>query len=107
MKSKITKILAFALLVIVVIGTVTASASESYNTYTYSIDGQPLDSPAAYTTSQQEVYNSTDMGLTKKFGGKKIASVKPRRTIAAMYSTLNQRGDRSYAFPCIIDVELE
>ena len=74
MKSKIVKILAFALLAIVVFGAVTASASTSYNTYTYSIDGQPLDSPDAYTTSQQEVYNSTDMGLTTKFGGKKIAS---------------------------------
>ena len=74
MKSKIVKILALALLAIVAFGAVTASASTSYNTYTYSIDGQPLDSPDAYTTSQQEVYNSTDMGLTTKFGGKKIAS---------------------------------
>ena len=74
MKSKITKILTFALLAILAFGTVTASASESYNTYTYSIDGEPLDSPAAYTTSAQEVYNSTDMGLTTKFDGKKIVS---------------------------------
>ena len=74
MKSKITKILAFALLAIVAFGTVTASASESYNTYTYSIDGEPLDSPAAYVTSAQEVYNSTAMGLTTKFGGTKIVS---------------------------------
>ncbi len=72
MKSKITKILTFALLAILAFGTVTASASESYNTYTYSIDGMPLDSPAAYTTSAQEVYNSTDMGLTTKFDKNKI-----------------------------------
>ena len=50
-----------------------------------------------------------DLGkkVTVYHNGKKIASVKPRRTIAAMYSTLNQRGDRSYAFPCIIEVEME
>ncbi len=74
MKSKIIKILVFALAAILMFGAVTASAFESYNTYTYSIDGEPLDSPAAYTTSAQEVYNSTKMGLTVKFGGTKIKS---------------------------------
>ena len=72
MKSKIVRILIFALTAVLVFGTVSASAFESYNTYTYSIDGEPLESPAAYTTSAQEVYNSTDMGLTTKFGGTKI-----------------------------------
>ena len=57
-----------------VFGAVSASAFESYDTYTYSIDGEALDSPAAYTTSPQEVYNSTKMGLTTKFGGQKIKS---------------------------------
>ena len=55
MKNKISKILIFALLATLVFGAVSASAFESYNTYTYSIDGEPLDSPAAYTTSSQEV----------------------------------------------------
>ena len=72
MKNKIVKVLVFAVLAAVVFGAVSASAFESYNTYTYSIDGEPIDSPAAYTTSPQEVYNSTDMGLTTKFGGTKI-----------------------------------
>ena len=74
MKNKIFKVLVFAVLAAVVFGAVSASAFESYNTYTYSIDGEPLDSPAAYTTSSQEVYNSTDMGLTTKFGNTKIVS---------------------------------
>ena len=39
--------------------------------------------------------------------GKEIALVKPRRTIANMYNTLNLRNDRSYAFPCIIEVEIK
>ena len=69
---KTVKVLVFAVLAAVVFGAVSASAFESYNTYTYSIDGEPIDSPAAYTTSPQEVYNSTDMGLTTKFGGTKI-----------------------------------
>ena len=74
MKSKLIKIIVLALLATLVFGAVTASAFESYNTYTYSIDGEPLDSPAAYTTSAQEVYNSTDMKLTVKFGNLKIKS---------------------------------
>ena len=48
-----------------------------------------------------------DKKVTVYHGGKKIARVKPRRTIANMYKTLNLRNDRSYAFPCIIEVEIE
>ena len=74
MKNKFIKIFIFALVAMLAFGAVSASAFESYDTYTYSIDGVPLDSPAAYTTSPQEIYNSTDMGLTTKFGGTKIKS---------------------------------
>ena len=49
MKSKFAKILVFSLILILVFGTVYASAFESYDTYTYSINGEPLKSPAAYT----------------------------------------------------------
>ena len=48
-----------------------------------------------------------DKKVTIRHKGKKIARVKPRRTIANMHRSLNLRNDRSYAFPCIIEVELE
>ena len=48
-----------------------------------------------------------DKKVTIRYKGKKIARVKPRRTIANMHRSLNLRNDRSYAFPSIIEVELE
>ena len=48
---KITKILLLSLVLILTFGAITASAYEAYDTYTYSIDGEPLQSPAAYTAS--------------------------------------------------------
>ena len=48
-----------------------------------------------------------DKKVTIRYKGKKVARVKPRRTIANLHRSLNLRNDRSYAFPCIIDVELE
>ena len=48
-----------------------------------------------------------DKKVTVYHNGKKIARVKPRRTIANLYNTLNLRNDRSYAFPCIVDVEIK
>ena len=48
-----------------------------------------------------------DKKVTIRYKGKKIARIKPRRTIANLHSSLNQRGDRSYAFPCIVDVEIK
>ena len=62
MKSKIAKILVFAIVAIMLFGTVFSSAYESYDTYTYSIDGKPLISPAAYTPDVA-VYDSAHMGL--------------------------------------------
>lgn len=66
MKKKLLSVLFIALLLTLVLGTVTASAFEAYNTYTYSIDGEPLLSPAAYSASVS--VDSTQMGLINKFG---------------------------------------
>lgn len=68
MKSRITKIFIFALIALMLFGTVLSSAYESYDTYTYSIDGEPLLSPAAYTPDVS-VYDSKYMGITNFEGG--------------------------------------
>ena len=62
MKNKITKILLLAVVAILIFGTVAPAAYESYDTYTYSIDGEPLKSPAAYTPDFT-AYDSQSMGL--------------------------------------------
>ena len=62
MKSKLTKVLLFALIGVLLFGTIAPSAYESYDTYTYSIDGEPLASPHAYTPDV-ETYDSHTMGL--------------------------------------------
>ena len=52
MKSRISKILILTLVIVMLfgtLGTVFSSAYESYETYTYSIDGEPMKSPPAYT----------------------------------------------------------
>ena len=48
-----------------------------------------------------------DKKITVCYKGKKIITKKPKRTIANLYNTLWKRGDRSYAFPCVIDIELD
>ena len=62
MKNKFIKILLLALALITIFGSVTPMAYESYDTYTYSIDGEALPSPHAYTPDV-ETYDSTSMGL--------------------------------------------
>ena len=62
MKSKIIKILVLSLTLVLIFGTVTASAFNSYDTYTYSIDGEPLKSPPAYNPYDE--FNSNDMGIS-------------------------------------------
>ncbi len=65
---KISKILILTLILVMIFGAVSASAFESYETYTYSIDGEPLKSPSAYDASQS--FTSVPMGITQdKFGG--------------------------------------
>ena len=58
---KLTKILVFALVLVMIFGTVYSSAYEPYDTYTYSIDGVPMKSPTAY--SAEAVYDTIDMGI--------------------------------------------
>ena len=66
MKRKLSLCLVLILALVTVFG-VTASAYTSYETYTYSIDGEPLLSPTAYETAIN--VTSEDMGLVQaKFG---------------------------------------
>ena len=51
MKSRITKVLIFALIAIMLFGSFSAFGFDAYETYTYSIDGEPMKSPHAYTAS--------------------------------------------------------
>ncbi len=68
---KISKIFILALILVMLFGTVSAFAFESYETYTYSIDGEPLKSPSAYDAAQS--LTSVPMGITQeKFGGKPL-----------------------------------
>ncbi len=57
---KFTKIIVIALVVLLTLA-VPASAVQAYNTYTYSIDGLPLESPMAYKADS--VVDALDMGL--------------------------------------------
>ena len=58
---KISKIFLLALVVILALA-VPASAVQAYSTYTYSIDGVPLESPTAYKADS--VWDALDMGLS-------------------------------------------
>ncbi len=52
--------------------TMSASATETYQTYTFDIDGNVVQSPAAYSASVP--YDSYSMGLNKNFGGELITN---------------------------------
>jgi len=67
MKKRIFTVLILAIVFILTFGAVVSSAYESYDTYTYSIDGEPLLSPAAYTPDVQS-YNSQSMGILNSDG---------------------------------------
>ena len=62
MKNRIVKILLLTVVAIMLFGSITTSAYESYETYTYSIDGEPLESPHAYTPDVQP-YDTRTMNL--------------------------------------------
>ncbi len=62
MKNRIVKILLLTIVAIMLFGSITSSAFESYETYTYSIDGEPLPSPHAYTPDVQP-YDTRTMNL--------------------------------------------
>ena len=60
---RITKILVLALAAILLFGAVSSFAAEPYDTYTYSIDGDPLASPAAY--SAMDDFDYADMKISQ------------------------------------------
>ncbi len=62
MKNRLAKILILSLVALLLFGSFTSSAYESYDTYTYSIDGKPLSSPHAFTP-EPDTYDSKRMGL--------------------------------------------
>ena len=71
MKNRLFKLLIIALCLVTVFGAVSASAYNAYDTYTYSIDGLSMKSPAAYSASVS--MNSYDIGLVnEKFGSKTL-----------------------------------
>ncbi len=71
MKSRFFKLALIALSLVMLFGGITASAYDAYDTYTYSIDGLSMKSPAAYSASVS--MNSYDIGLVSdKFGTKTL-----------------------------------
>lgn len=60
---KFSKILIFALIAVMIFGAVQTFALEPYDTYTYSIDGEPLKSPQAY--GADAVVDALQMGVGK------------------------------------------
>ena len=69
---RITKVLVLALAVILLFGAVSSFASDPYDTYTYSIDGAPLYSPAAY--SAMDDFDAADMNISKLDAASDIVS---------------------------------
>ena len=68
MKKKILYVVIFAMIAAMLFGTVYSSAASTYETYTYSIDGEVLKSPEAYHADDS--FDSIDMNLvSEKFGG--------------------------------------
>ena len=57
----IFKVLILSLALVLVFGTISSSAYVAYDTYTYSISGKQMLSPAAYSTNT--TITSTDMGI--------------------------------------------
>lgn len=71
---KFSTILLLALVAVMLFGAVTASASEPYDTYTYSIDGEPLRSPTAYRS--ELVIDANDMNIGKYSSVTKLSAPK-------------------------------
>ena len=61
MKKILFRTLAVLIGVLTVLSPITASAYYSYQTYTYSLEGHPMNSPDAYVPS--EIVDSDSMGL--------------------------------------------
>ena len=58
------------------------------------------------TISLNDSMVDLDKKVTIRYKGRKIARKKLKRTIADMHRNLNERNDRSYAFPCSIEVSI-
>ena len=58
MKKKLFSVILLALTAVMIFGTLSVSAIEPYQTYTYSIDGEMLPSPAAYTPARTTNVNA-------------------------------------------------
>lgn len=72
-KNIFIKALLLALVLLTVLGAVNVAAFEPYDTYTYSIDGEALKSPTAYSVYNS--YVSADMGITGgEFGDTPLAA---------------------------------
>ncbi len=74
MNSKITKVLIVGLVLIMLIGTISASAITPYTTYTYSVDGKMQRSPDAYTPVK--VIDSKDLSASLAADGGASANAK-------------------------------
>ncbi len=75
MKTKMKKALLLLLVAALLCSGIFVShvtAYESYATYTYDIDGNVVESPAAYSAGMP--YDSSSMGLDRNFGGKPITN---------------------------------
>ena len=70
MKSKFTKVLIFTLIAVLLFGTVSVSAFDAYETYTYSIDGEPMQSPHAYTATAE--MSLLQMGVDSISSGEEV-----------------------------------
>ena len=65
MKSKLSKILILVIALVMAFGSISVFAFESYDTYTYSIDGEPLHSPTAYSAERSVDSRGMGLGSTK------------------------------------------
>ncbi len=74
---KLTKVLILVIVAVMLFGTVYSSAADGYDTYTYSIDGEPLMSPTAYTAIDS--FDAIDM----KLASSGVASLKTANDIIA------------------------
>ena len=93
MKNRLIKLLLIALCLVTVFGCVTASAYDAYDTYTYSIDGLSMKSPAAYSASVS--MNSYDICLVTDKSGihptDKSANTNSSRNLVVSYLVCNYR----------------
>ncbi len=68
MKKSLVKVLLLALTLVLIFGSVNVLAFNAYDTYTYSIDGEPLKSPTAYEALDS--FDSLSIDLVKNTGKK-------------------------------------